>query len=167
MLTHDDVRYIRSEFVPLESACAAARRDPQEIRHLIAERQLPAAPYVLPDGTPMVPADYFELSPDGLAAADREAFLDGTYFVCLRCPTPDNIGRKEKLVDELRPLVAEPRPAEAAWRAALKARVDELDGLERPFSPHYDRVRFGRPPTRDELIAEPRRRWPELWRAGA
>jgi hypothetical protein len=40
--------------------------------------------------------------------------------------------------------------------------VDELDSLERPFSPVYDRVRFGRPPTRDTHICDVRKTFPQI-----
>lgn len=140
MLTDADLRYCREQFVPLADLCD----DLDAVRARIAARELPAPPY---PGLELVPADYFELAArvDELPAEDREAFLDGTYFVCLKHATPENIARKGELVDSLRALVA------------------ELDMLERPFSPDYDRARFGRPPTRDELIGEPRRRFPDAF----
>ncbi len=162
MLTDADIRYVREQFAPLERVCASAGRDPDEIRRAIADRRLPAPPYVLPDGTEMLPADYFELpAPDewpAELAEDREAYLDGTYFVCLRRATPENIARKDELVDLLRASLAEPRHDDEEWLRSLRANVDELDALERPFSPDYDRgPRWDVPPTRDELIEEPRR----------
>lgn len=172
MLTDADIAYAEREFVALSELCAAAGRDVEETRARIARRELPAPPY---PGVERVPADYFQL-PDAAAFAatydgpDPEenlaAYLDGTYFVCLRRATPANIVRKEQLVGEIRELVAAPRAGDDDWRQAVRLRVDELDGLERPFSPDYDRTRFDRPPTRDELIAEPRRRWPDVF-AGA
>lgn len=173
MLTDADIAYVEREFVALADLCAAAGRDLDETRARIARRELPAPPY---PGLERVPADYFEL-PDAAAFAaeyggpDPEdnlaAYLDGTYFVCLRQATPANIERKGQLVDELRELLAAPRDGEDDWGQALRERVDELDGLERPFSPGYDRVRFERPPTRDELIADSKRRWPGLFGAAA
>jgi len=61
--------------------------------------------------------------------------------------------------------VAELEELNRRRHAALLADApdSELDKLERPFSPHYDRERFGRPPTRDELIEAPRRLYPDLW----
>ena len=172
MLTVDDLRYVRSEFVPLGELCAVRHRDFEDVRARIEQGQLPAPAYVLPDGTPMVPADYFDL-PVGDAFVrryrgdeledDLAAFMDGTYLVCLRRATPENIVRKGELVEELRGLLADPRPRQPAWRSRLRQAADELDDLERPFSPHYDRERFGRPPTRDELIEAPRRLYPEIW----
>jgi hypothetical protein len=169
MLTDADIAYVEREFVPLADLCAAAGRDLAETRARIAARELPAPPY---PGLEHVPADYFDL-PDAEAfvavydGPDREddlaAYLDGTYFVCLRHATTANMIRKEQLVRELRDLIAAPREGDTTWRQALRERVDALDGLERPFSPDYDRVRFERPPTRDELIDAPRRRWPEAF----
>jgi len=176
VLTERDVRYIRSEFVPLEVLCREAGREPEDVRALIAERWIPGPAYVLPDGTEMVPEDYFGY-PDRAAferdytgddlEGDLEGYLDGIYFICLRHPTLENILRKTELVEGIRALLADPRPESEDWRRELRAWVDELDELERPFSPDHDRVAFGRPPTRDELIAEPRRRYPEIWMSRA
>jgi Family of unknown function (DUF6058) len=172
VLTDDDLRYIRSEFAPLDELCDAGDRDFDRVRARIKEGELPAPAYVLADGTQMVPRDYFEL-PLGdefvrryrgtELEEDVEAFMDGTYFVCLRRATPENIVRKGELVEELRRLLADPRPEEPVWQTSVRQAVDELDGLERQFSPHYDRQRFDRPPTRDELIEAARKRFPQLW----
>ena len=148
MLSDADLEYVRREFVPLADLCRTNGRDLDEVRAAIAARRLPGFPY---PGQEYVPANYFELpdaeeflrtfdGPD--AEAELEAYLDGTYFVCVRNATVENIARKEQLVTEIRRLLNE-----------LKPLVDELDALERPFSPDYDRQRFGVPPTRDELIA--------------
>jgi hypothetical protein len=173
VLTDADRRYVREQFVPLEELCAEGGHDIGDVRRRIASRELPAAPY---PGLEYVPADYFELpgaeefrrtfhGPD--LDAELSSYLDGTYFVCLRNATVDNIVRKEALVTQVRGLLAEPRPAAAGWRARLRAAVDELDLLERPFSPDFDRQRFGQPPTRDELIDGARRRFPQVWDVAA
>ena len=171
MLTDADVRYVLEEFVPLDDVCAAAGRDPAEVRRAIAERRLPAPAYVLSEGTEMLPADYFDLpAPEDWPVElgeDREAYLDGTYFVCLRRPTPENVVRKNELVVRLRAALADPRPDDEGWQRRVRVDVDELDALERPFSPDFDRgPRFDRPPTRDELIATAHRLYPRLWAAG-
>jgi hypothetical protein len=166
MLTPADVAYIRSEFVPLDELCRAAGRDPAQVREAIRARLLPAPPY---PGIDHVPADYFDL-PDAaefrrtFTGPDPEgelaAYLDGTYLVCLRRATVANILRKEALVNLIRRMLEAPSPDDEGWRDRLHARIDELDALERPFSPDYDRTRFPRPPTRDELIAAPRSLYP-------
>src|SRR5205085_9491652 len=137
---------------------------------------VPRASYVLPDGTEMFPRDLLALAGDVVlrevrAEFDRrydgdepvgeqwEGYLSGVYAVCLHEVTPETIARKSTLVDELTAMLDAPHPDDPAWREALRARVDELDGLERPFSPDYDRVRFERPPSRDTLVAEPRERF--------
>lgn len=148
MLTDADRRYVEEQFVPLAELCKVEGHELEEVRAAIAGRRLPAPPY---PGMEYVPANYFRLpdaeafaasfgGPD--AEAELDAYLDGTYFVCLRDATVENVERKGFLVDEIRRRLAELRPL-----------VEELDALERPFSPAYDRTRFGRPPTRDELIA--------------
>jgi hypothetical protein len=145
MLTDADRAYIREQFVPLADVCAADGRDLDEIRVEIAARRRAAPPY---PGMEYVPANYLAL-PDADEfrrtfgdGEDLEAYLDGTYFVCVRDATVENIRRKEELVTFIR-----------ATLVRLHTAVDELDRLERPFSPDYDRQRFGQPPTRDELIA--------------
>ncbi|HEX5448794.1 MAG TPA: DUF6058 family natural product biosynthesis protein [Gaiellaceae bacterium] len=147
MLSDADIEYVRREFTPLADLCMAQEKDLDEVRAAIAMRRLAGFPY---PGMEYVPANYFDLpdadefrqtfaGPD--VDAELDAYLDGTYFVCVREATVENIARKEQLVTEIRRLLAELRPL-----------VDELDALERPFSPDYDRQRFGVPPTRDELI---------------
>lgn len=157
MLSDADIRYVHEQFVPLEDLC----EEIEDVRARIAARTLPAPPY---PGLELVPRDYFEL-PDAAAypEEDRDGFLDGTYFVCLVRATPENIARKSELVDSLRALLAAPRPHDEDWCDDLRAQVGELDALERPFSPDYDRERFGRPPTRDELIAAPRAAYPGVF----
>jgi hypothetical protein len=164
-LTPADLRYLNEQFVPLTELTA----DVDEVRSRILAGELPAFPY---PGHELLPADYFGV-PIGTAFAERydgddlagdlEGLMNGIYFVCLRRATPENIVRKEWLVSSIRALLDAPDPANAVWCSDLRAQVDELDELERPFSPDYDRQRFGRPPTRDELITAPRRLFPSLF----
>lgn len=141
------------------------------------------------DGVGMFPLDYFRLvdeaggeeslhaefsrrlaaagSPETLAE-DWAGYLDGLYGVCLRDVTPETMVRKEHLVRSVGDLLARPRPEDGDWRRQLREQVDELDALERPFSPDYDRSgRFPQPPTRDRLIETPRRLYPEVFAAAA
>jgi uncharacterized protein DUF6058 len=186
--TSADVEYIRENFVSLDELCAVRGQSPDRVRALIAGGTLPAASYVLEDGTEMVPAEYFELVDEaggegalrGLfarrylaAAGDRdevgsewEGYLSGAYGVCLKHVTPENIARKSALVTEIEGLLAAPQPEDADWRVSLRASVDELDELERPFSPDYDRARWG-PSSRDRCITAPRERYPEVFSAAA
>ena len=179
-MTSADVAYVRANYVPLEELCAGRRETPREVEALIGQGLLPRPSYVLPSGTAMFPRDYFALlddagSPERMRAEferrygwneleeDWEGYLSGLYAVCLREVTPETITRKCLLVDRLEALLAAPRPDEREWREELRTHVDALDALERPFSPDYDRVQFGKPPTRDTLIAAPRARYPEIW----
>lgn len=188
MQTPADVEYIRENFVPLEELCAARGQFSDRVRALIAAGSLPAASYVLEDGTEMVPAEYFELIDEaggegalrGLfarryvaAAGDAdevgsewEGYLSGAYGVCLKHVTPENIARKSALVAEIEGLLATPQPEDADWRARLQASVDDLDELERPFAPDYDRARWG-PSSRDRCITAARERYPEVFSAAA
>jgi hypothetical protein len=188
MQTPADVEYIRENFVPLDELCAARGQFSDRVRAMIAGGKLPAASYVLEDGTEMMPAEYFELVEEAggegglrglfarryLAAAgdedevgsEWEGYLSGAYGVCLKHVTPENIARKSALVIEIEGLLAAPRPEDADWRAGLQASVDELDDLERPFAPHYDRARWG-PSSRDRCITAARELYPEVFSAAA
>jgi len=184
-LTARDIAYIRASFVPLEDLCRARGTDADAALALIAARQLPQPSYRLPDGTEMVPTDYFAVVDDAgghdrlrdhfrdryLAARGRaaeldddwQAYLDGLYGVCLNSVTPENIVRKSKLVGAIELLLADAKPTDARWLEELRAAVDGLDQLERQFSPDFDRgPRFPRLPSRDRLIAESRRRFPAI-----
>jgi hypothetical protein len=164
-VTHpDDIAYVREHFMPL------SQHEPFR----------PEPSYVVGDGTPFVPADYFEYETDRdrfiarfieqaaalalpdpqlLAAQAWEEFMTGIYGVCLRRATPENIARKTAIIGEIDILLAHPRPRDRKWLYVLKNAVDALDELEMPFSPVYDRERFGRPPTRDTHIRDVRERF--------
>jgi hypothetical protein len=186
--TAADLEYVRANYVTLEEVCAKRPESPEEVRALIAQGRLPKPSYVLDDGTEMFPADYFRFvdeagGPAGLQARFAErleaagggedldlhwrAYMDGIYGVCLWDVTPETIARKAKLVSSISELLMLARPAEADWRERLRDEVEELDALERQFTPDYDRdeARFGRKPTRDLLINAARERYPDLFTA--
>jgi hypothetical protein len=114
-MTEADVAYVRANFLTLEQACAGRRESPDEVRRLIAANELPQPSYVLPDGTEMVPADYFAIADAGreefarrfaaaggdpaLVEEEWQYWLSGDYGVCLKEQTPENIARKEQLVN--------------------------------------------------------------------
>src|SRR5215218_3080628 len=116
----------------------------------------------------MVPADYFLLADAGLeeftrrflgaggdpAAVDEEwqGYLSGAYGVCL----------KEQTVALIEGLLDSSQPEDAGWRGQLRTSVDELDALERPFAPDYDRARWG-PSSRDRCITGSRERFPDVF----
>ena len=172
-LASADEDYIRSHFVPLAEV---AGRRLAEVRDAIAAGRLPAPAYVLDDGTEMVAPDHLALpdeAGDALEAtlkarfaaagldSDEEwrSYLSGAYAICLRTVTPETMIRKTHLVEDIEGLLADARPRDPDWRGALRAAVDELDELERPFAP-LDEHRFGARPTRKRLIEDPRERWP-------
>ena len=67
----DDIEYVRNGFEPLDDAA----------QDRVERGVLPRATYVLPDGTPMVPADHTALlddaggDPDAVPARFRERFV--------------------------------------------------------------------------------------------
>jgi hypothetical protein len=167
-----DRAYVLDHFVKLEAACRSAGRDFQRTLREIALGRLPGPAYVL-DEIPYVPSDYFFAEFDrerfiarytaacrmlGLRCTPAEAeetwgqFLTGIYGVCLRNVTPENIARKHAAIAQIDGLISVPRPHDSQWIARLQEAVDDLDALERPFSPVFDRRRFGRPPTRDSHV---------------
>lgn len=181
-MTAADVAYVEANYVSLEEACAGRAETPEQVRTLAAAGKLPQPSYVLPDGTEMVPADYFVIADAGREAFEREflaaggspdevleewdGYLSGAYGVCLNLQTPANIVRKEALVKAISGLLAAPEPEERGWRARLRTAVDELDALERPFAPEYDRARWG-PSSRDRCITAPRERYPGIFAPAA
>ena len=189
VLTDADIAYVRANFVPLDRLAGERGASLADVRALVQAEGLPRPSYVLEDGTEMVPADYFALADEAggvanlreafatrytraaaaetapLDAAEEEwrAYLSGEYGVCLRHVTPETIVRKSVLMHEIEGLLAEPRPADERWQAALRRGVEELDELERPFAPHYDRARFGGPSSRDRLITAVREAYPAVF----
>ena len=183
-LTLADIAYVRANYRTLEELCEGRAESPDAVRELIAVRRLPQPSYVLPDGTGMFPADYFRLldeagGVDGLREhfgarhgavegrdleQDWEMYLDGTWGICLRDVTPETIVRKNTLVNSLCELLVLARPRYEDWRQALREQVDELDELERQFSPDFDRSdEMDRLPTRDLIIGAARERYPEVF----
>jgi Family of unknown function (DUF6058) len=167
-----DVAYLERAFVTLDAICVGRSQTPDELRQAMLDGRLPRPTYLLDDGTELVPVAYLALADaaggvDALPAAftarwravagpddqhgaeEWEAYLSGHYAACLRVVEPETIHRKGQLVDLIERLDAA-ADRDDAWRAALRAAVDELDALERPFAA-YDRVRFG-PVTRDTHI---------------
>lgn len=171
----DDIAYVKDFFRPMDESA----------RPLVERGVLPQATYVLPDGTPMVPADHAALlddaggDPGAVAArfrarfvaaggdpadadAEHEAWLSGEYGACLRNPSPEAIVAKSALMVAIGALLASPATADTSWCAALRGAVDALDALELPFAA-YDRERFGTPSSRDRLITETHARFPHVW----
>ena len=183
-LTQADIAYVRANYRTLEELCEGRRESPDQVGELIAARRLPQPSYVFPDGTGMFPADYFRLIDEGggvdglreqFAARHRaaegrdleqdwEMYLDGTWGICLRDVTPETIVRKNTLVNSLCELLVLARPRYEDWRQALREQVEELDQLERQFSPDFDRSdEMDRLPTRDLIIAAARESYPGVF----
>ncbi|HET9155989.1 MAG TPA: DUF6058 family natural product biosynthesis protein [Myxococcaceae bacterium] len=180
----DDLEYVRRSYLPLEEIAHREKVNARRIATCIEAGQLPRPAYLLPDGTPLFPPDLLELlrsagSVDALPEhfarrtevaarllgfgantreADWEDYLSGEYGICLRQVTPETLVLKEALVERLDRALAAPRPDDPRWRRALAFEVDGLDALIRPFA-RVDRIRFGRPTSRERLVEAPRRRW--------
>ena len=69
-MTAADVAYVEANYVSLEEACAGRPEALEQVRAVAAAGQLPKPSYVLPDGTEMVPADYFDIA---MQAASRSS----------------------------------------------------------------------------------------------
>jgi hypothetical protein len=183
-LAGEDLDYVRASYLRLVEIGRREHVEPQQLRRWIEAGQLPRPAYLLPDGTPVFPPDLLDLvqsagSVDALPEhfakrtelaarllgfgantreADWEDYLSGEYGICLRQVTPETLVLKEALVERLDRALAAPRPDDPRWRRALAFEVDGLDALIRPFA-RVDRVRFGRPTSRERLVEAPRRRW--------
>lgn len=103
-----------------------------------------------------------ELSPEEAIEAEWQGFLTGGYGVCLRVAWVPCIVRKGLLMHAIEALSTRPRRDEPAWARRLRAAVNALDRLEMPFA-RWDRIRFGRPVTRDTHVDAVRARFPEIF----
>jgi hypothetical protein len=170
-----DIIYVESHFQPMADMA----------KPLVERGLLPQATYLLPDDTPMVPHDHAQLlqdvggAPEAIAehfrsrfesaggdprATEEEytAWLSGEYGACLHSTTPEAIVVKDRLMGAIDALLLGTAPEDPSWRGALRASVDALDALERPFA-QYDRERFGGPTSRDRLITATRERYPDVF----
>ncbi len=175
-MTPDDDAYVSEWFTPLEELATQAGQAADELRQLVLSNRLSLPSYIRSDGAQMVPHDLLELPrraggfdqlPEYFAmqfddpvkgVSEWDGYLAG-HYVCLRSVNPENMKRKDELVEAIETQLARPRPDSTAWLEHLHALVDELDGLEPPFAP-YDRLRFGGPVSRDRLIDDVRERFP-------
>ena len=184
LLAGEDLEYVRGSYFPLEEIARREQVEPEQLAAWIADGRLPRPAYLLPDGTAVFPPDLLDLvrSAGGLDAlpdhfaqrtelaahmlgfgantreADWEDYLSGEYGICLRQVTPETLVLKEALVERIGRALEEPHPEDPRWRRVLAFDIDGLDALVRPFA-RVDRVRFGRPTSREQLVEAPRRRW--------
>ena len=176
----DDATYVRANYIDLETACRQAGYEVTAVDAEILRGERAGASYVLADGTRFVPRDYFDQVTDARTFADRmlsqalvrgitldaaeldekwNAYLRGTYGICLRHATPENIVDKRWLIATIEALLQEPAAHDSLWHAHLHAAVDALDAIEREFCA-FDRIYFGRPVSRDTYIDDVRARYP-------
>lgn len=179
-----DEEYVRAWFVDLNVLARAHGWSPVDLDDAIAAGRAPAPTYVLPDGTRMVPSDYFALlgAPDerstvrerfemrySRASAPREpstaeleeawaGYLSGGFGACLKDVSPESMLAKAQFIDTIEALLAAPQPGDEEWMRRLRAAVDGLDGLEKPFAV-YDRVHYGGPVSRDRYVTAVRNRY--------
>jgi hypothetical protein len=188
-LSARDEEYVRAGYFTLRELCLDRPEAPEQIERLIEDGRLPAPSHVLGDGTAMFPADYFLLV-DEAGGIDRlesqfrarhrlaggrsgdldddwDGYLSGVYGVCLRSVIPEAMIRKTELVEAIEELLERPDPADEGWAVSLRRSVWQLDQLLRPFSPDYDRSgHLPQAPSRDRLIADPRRRFASVFDHG-
>jgi hypothetical protein len=172
--TPDDITYVRAHYVTLDQLARGLGE------HAWPGIHLPRATYALADGSLWYPRDWWRLHDDagGVAgvrplfarrlraslralgqAGDPEcdvddhwqSYLAGLCGACLRDVSPETIAIKEHFVARLDAARAAPRWDDPSWRTRVREDVDALDGLTRAFAA-CDRLRFGRPTSRDRLI---------------
>ena len=181
-----DIRYVAANFQTLERLCErTATTDRERVERDIERRRIPGPSYTVEDGTPYFPADYFQEQPTQAefamrlthAAQERglvlsqadvcemwDAYLDGTYGMCLRHVSPETIVEKQFLLGDIEELTQAPSPQDPQWTGRLRERVNRLDELERPFTA-FDRIFFGRPVSRDLWITAVHEKFPECFPA--
>lgn len=175
-----DLAYITAEFRTLEHLCAGRDDEPDHVRELISAGRLPQPTYVIPGGVEMFPPDYFDVVDDagGIgalpehfrarylaasggrtkdAAEDWADYLSGQFGVCLRSVTPEAMVEKVRLIEAIERLVTGADETATGWSDALRAAVDALDALERPFT-DFDRQRWG-DTSRDRHVTRVRERF--------
>lgn len=162
-MTAADERHVRDHYEPVT--------DPG-LLEAMAARSLPLPSYLLPDGTPMAPADVAAPAEwaggreylhawfvahwpaEEQQAADREwaAYLDGRH-VHLRSVTPVGIRTFARLTEQADAAVARLRddPRDHVAKGSLAEAVDRLDGLLSASTEH-DRLRLGGPTPRDRWV---------------
>jgi Family of unknown function (DUF6058) len=185
-ITPLDLHYVRSHYQTLESIAQQRGEHVDELARWVGEA-LPGPTYELADGSRWFAPDWGRLYDDAGAApriatlferrlcaaaaalgepvafaAAWSAYLRGLYGACLREVTPETIVAKARLVRRIDAAIARPALSDPAWRAELRDDVGALDGLLRSFA-ECDRVRFGRPTSRDRYVDEVRRRYPQLF----
>jgi len=101
-------------------------------------------------------------SEHSLAESYWNDFLSGEYGACLKVPWVPCMIRKERLLRQISGLSEHPVPRDPRWADALRTAVNALDRLELPFT-RWDRLRFGRPVSRDTHIDSVRRKFPEVF----
>ena len=105
---------------------------------------------------------------DQVDATVREIWIEyqrGEFGCCLKNPTCGTIIKKVLLMNAITALTSLPNPTDRQWRNSLKQKVDELDKLETIMQTHYDRIRFGRPSSRELLITNVRRNYPDIFQS--
>ncbi len=184
MIDSRDEAYVKAWFVDLELLAQIHRWELAELERAIDDLRAPAPSYVLADGTRMVPPDYFALfgtpddlktlrkrfderllgAPDagGLSDEEREesweGYISGGFGICLKDVSPESIVAKSHFMTAIDQLLAAPRDDDAEWTEQLRAAVDSLDALEKPFAV-FDREYYGGPVTRDRYITAVRNRY--------
>lgn len=181
--TPSDLTYITTGYRTLGELCDGRALSTADADALVGAGRLPAATYVLPSGERRFPPDYFQLVDDaggvdalesrfrarhaaaGGAPAeadeDWQGYLSGRFGICLWSVTPESMVAKTRLIARIEELLAAPAPDDEEWRGALRAAVDELDSLLRPFT-DYDRRRWG-DTSRDRCLACVREAWPSVF----
>lgn len=188
--TEADLRLIETDFMTLPELCAGRGVEVAEIEKLIDAGLMPQPAYTLPDGRRMFPDDYFELYDEAgnldhvsdyfieqFEGAARRAglefteqwnpesewtdYIDGTYWVCLRHARPEVMIDKERQIRMITHLLQSPQPQSARWRDHLRAAVDALDAIERPFT-DFDRARWDYT-SRERYVTTIKKRYPEAF----
>lgn len=96
----EDIAYIREQFIPLKELCSERGHAYSDVLALIERECLPRPTYLLPDGTAMVPYDYFELLEDAGDPARLQPRFEERWERALAELAPPGFDRRDLPVVE-------------------------------------------------------------------
>lgn len=163
-VTEDGKDWYPPAYAELVRRATAQKMDQKALFHRDFERALERLRRTDPTGYRAEPTGpgRTEISPESDTESNWQGFLSGEYGACLRAAWVPCMLRKGKLMWAIEELVAKSELDDPSSRTRLRRSVDSLDRLEMPFA-QWDRIRIGKPVSRDTHIRSIRLRFPEVF----
>ncbi len=146
LLLHDLITWHR--FMPFEDMAKTLQED-FKVHYVAKLKELDAFSDVLRDcGDEPAALDKF-------LEAEWQAYLEGTYGLCVNEPTAENIATKEMMLRRIRLLTANGSKATLSdgERVLLKKAIQALDAVLSPFAP-YERAQSSRELWLNAIVAK-------------